>query len=307
MISSTSATAENKFNIYFLAGMFDALALKQKMKDLKKALILSAFFVLFFIAPFTNLTYADVCSSDNVTSEFEAAKVKWVYDGDTLLLSDKRKIRIIGIDTPEVKHHRQSAEAYGSKAREALRELLKKHNYRVLLKYGKEKHDRYKRVLAHVFLPDKTNISSWLLERGFAKTLSIPPNLDLADCYKQSERVAQRQSLKIWRLKSHQLKSVDNVSSRHKGYVRLKGVVSRVKQGKSIVIELVDSDTQIKISKSNVPYFKKISLGRLKDRVVIVSGVIKKRKRKRILYLSHPSQLEIIPTNRIKPSIKWSM
>lgn len=291
----------------------------KKIGFLKKALNLGAFFVsvvlistlIIVASSFNNSANAGTCSPSRVTGSFEKVKVKWVYDGDTVLLTDKRKIRIIGIDTPEVKHHRQSGQAFGAKAREALRELLKKHKYRVLLKFGSEKKDRYQRLLAHVYLPDKTNISTWLLEKGFAKTLSIPPNIKLADCYKQAERVAQRQSLKIWRLKQNQLKSINSLSSRFKGYVRLQGKVHEVKDyRKTKVIELdrgSGSPIVIKIKKKHLNYFKHISFNKLIDRKIKVTGMIKKRRKKRILYLSHPSQLEIIPINRVEPTIKWSL
>jgi len=291
----------------------------KKIAFFKKALSLSAFFVyvvlistlIIVASSFNNNANAGTCSPSRVLGAFEKATVKWVYDGDTVLLTDKRKVRIIGIDTPEVKHHKQSGQAYGAKAREALRELLKKHKYRVLLKFGSEKKDRYKRLLAHVYLPDKTNVSTWLLEKGFAKTLSIPPNIKLADCYKQSERVAQRQSLKIWRLKKNQLKNINALSSRFKGYVRLQGKVHDVKVSrKTRVIELDSgsgSPIVIKIRKKHLKYFKQFSFNKLIDRKINVTGMIKKRRKKRILYLSHPSQLEIIPINRVKPTIKWSL
>jgi len=87
---------------------------------------MGAFFVpvicAIFIIP---LTFAGEICPAPANCSLENAKVKWVYDGDTLLLTDKRKIRIIGVDTPETRHHKQRAEAYGAKAKEALREKLK--------------------------------------------------------------------------------------------------------------------------------------------------------------------------------------
>lgn len=83
--------------------------------------------------------------------------------------------------------------------------------------------------------------------------------------------------------------------------------MSKIKYGKGIVITFVDSSIQVKILKSNLRYFGDMALDELKERLIEVTGVIKKRNKKRILYLSHPSQLEIIPINKIKPSIKWSI
>lgn len=255
--------------------------------------------MLVFISSLNNLANADMCSSSNVSDSFERAHVKWVYDGDTLLLSDKRKIRLIGIDAPEVKHHRQAAQAFGAKAREALRALLKKYHYKIQLRFGKEQLDRYKRTLAHVYLADGTNVSNWLLERGFARTLAIPPNVKLAECYKQTERVAQQKQLRVWRLDTHRLKHAESLPLAYKGYVRLKGSVHRIAYSKkSLTIELVGKSNlpiYIKVRKNNLRYFKDLNMANLKDGNIMVTGMISKRYGKRILYLSHPSQLEIIP------------
>ena len=274
--------------------------------SLKKAFRKGAFFAfvcLIFLS--SSFTSAKNCTSDSLSSPVKA-KVKWVYDGDSLLLTDKRKIRIIGIDTPETKHHRQKAQAYGAKAREALRALLNKFNNQIMLRYGKERFDKYSRTLAHVYLPDGTNISNWLLARGFAKTLAFPPNVKLADCYKQSERVAQTQELRLWRYKGNQIKVANSLPRRISGYVRLIGTVSKIKHyKKSLVIEL-DSKSKrpilVRIKKRNLRYFTKIDPDKLWNKTILVTGILRNKKGKRTLYLTHSSQLDVI-----KESVKNSL
>jgi len=268
---------------------------------IKKALRKGAFFAFVsFVLLSSHFVNAENCNSNSLSSP-ESATVKWVYDGDTLLLTDKRKIRIIGIDTPETKHHKQKAQAYGAKAKEVLRELLKSFDYQVTLRYEKERKDRYERTLAHVYLPDGTNISNWLLEQGYAKTLAFPPNIALADCYKKSEEVAQAQLLKIWHFKGNQVKQADSLPRRINGYVRLEGTVSKIKHfRKSLIMELDSkskSHIQIKIKKRNVPYFSEIDPDKLWNKTIIVTGLLKNKKGKRILYLSHPSQLIVMNDN----------
>ena len=301
LISLTTATVEN--NDPFIEK--ELLMLNRHL--LKKALVMSAFFM--FLS-FSNIYAIENCAPP-LNSSAEKAKVKWVYDGDTLLLSDDRKIRIIGIDTPETRHHNQKAQAYGAKSREALRELLKHFNYNVSLHYGKERTDRYSRTLAHVYLPNGQNISSWLLEQGLAKILAIPPNVKLADCYKLAEKHAQQRSLKIWRLKSHKQKSATTLKRRIKGYVRLKGKIKSIKHNKkSVVIELesnIKRPISIKIKNKNMHYFNAINFKKLIDKYIIVSGMLKNKYGKRIIQLNHPSQLEFITTKKVVPTIKWSL
>ncbi len=284
----------------------------------KKALLKSAFLWLAFIG-FSSVYAADSCQLV-AESKVEKAIVKWVYDGDTLLVTDrngknKRKIRVIGIDTPEVKHHQQKAQLYGAKAREELRVLLKDENYQIFLEFDKEKYDRYKRILAHVYLANGKSISEWLLQRGFAKTLIIPPNVKHAECYKNAERQAQQQKLRLWKLKSNHVKTPQELKSRSKGYVRLKGKIAHIiKQKKTLVLELESNSKkpiQLRIRKKNLRYFKGIDPDRLIAQEVIVSGILKNKKGKRTITLNHSSQLERVLATKtgnkpIATTIKWS-
>ena len=253
--------------------------------------------------------FANNCSTHTLSSP-EKATVKWVYDGDTLLLTDKRKVRIIGIDTPEVKHHQQKAQPYGAKATEALRELLKKHEYKVVLRFGKEEKDRYSRLLAHVFTPGGTNLSTWLLEEGYARTLNIAPNVQLADCYRKAEQYAQKNTLKIWQQKSHQIKQAESLKARTKGYIRLKGKVKKIKHHKKSLAMELDSNfkhpIKIKVMKRNFPYFKNINFDKLWDQTIIVSGTLRNRKGRRSITLNHSAQMTVIQKERITPTIEWS-
>ena len=278
---------------------------------LKKALNLSAFFMLCILAFSPKLSLANNCVNNDLSPP-EKAIVKWVYDGDTLLLTDDRKIRVIGIDTPEVKHHKQKAQAYGAKAKEALRELLKKNDYKIFLRYGKEHLDKYSRILAHVYTLDGINISNWLLEKGFARTLSYPPNVLLADCYKESEKQAQQSKLRIWRLKSHQLKDAETLSIRKSGFVQLKGKVLKIKYNKkSIIMELASNKKRpirIKLRKKNLAYFKNLDLDKLWGQTIQISGILKSHRGKRTIYLNHPTQINSLKRKkkRVAPIIKWS-
>ena len=307
LTSSTTVTVENNKVITLRISYF------------KKALFTGAFFILLFFVSSTS--FAQQTCSLSPAAEIEYVKVKWVYDGDTLLVTDqkgnnKRKIRILGIDTPEVKHHQQKAQLYGSKAREELRALLKKHNYQIILEFDKDKRDRYERELAYTYLSNGDSISEWLLKRGYAKTLIIPPNVKHADCFKEAEKYAQREKLRLWKLKNNQIKTVSALKKITKGYIRLKAKIDRVKESKKTIILEVGSrfkkPLQLRIKKKNLGYFKSIKIDKLVNKEVLVTGRLKKKKGKRTINLYHSSQLELLSAlneqkNLIVPSIKWSL
>ncbi len=100
--------------------------------------------------------------------------VKWVDDGDTIVLSDGRHIRYIGINAPEIDHKNQKAEPYGYQAKLYNKRLvlLKK----VRLQFDQEKYDRYGRTLAYVFLPQGEFVNKEMVEKGYAYVLPRKPN-----------------------------------------------------------------------------------------------------------------------------------
>lgn len=221
-------------------------------------------------------------------------QVKWVYDGDTLLLKDGRKIRIIGINTPEVAHHKKKGERYGREATEQLRALLKQSNNRVRLELGKEKLDRYKRHLAHVFLPDGRDISLWMLKNGWATTMIFPPNTHYIEDYQQAEHTAQKKKLNIWRQKNHQIITSSQLKKSYTGYVRLKARIKKIKLRKKSVILQLDKKILIKLGKRYIKYFDTYDPKKLLHKNIIISGILRKHRGKRTITLRHPAQLDIL-------------
>lgn len=223
--------------------------------------------------------------------------VKWVYDGDTLLLNDKRKIRLIGINAPEVAHHKKKGQRYGREATEKLRELLKRASYKVRLERGEQKKDRYKRTLAHVFLPDGTDLSLWMLQNGFATLMTFPPNTRYITVYRKYERLAQKQKRNIWGQKNYQLLKPRQLKRAYRGYVRLKSTIKNIKITKKTIFLELDKKIFIKISKHSLHYFTHYDPKKRLHHDIIVSGFLQKSRGKRIINVRHPVQLEFEDQN----------
>ena len=135
------------------------------------------------------LSYPGTVRADCHADHFDATvKVDHVYDGDTLRLADGRKLRLIGINTPEIRHHGRPSEPLAREARQALISRLSGPVIHLL--YDQERYDRYRRVLAHVYSPAGESIQAWLLSQGYATTLVVPPNLINRACYRQAQSKA---------------------------------------------------------------------------------------------------------------------
>ena len=103
-------------------------------------------------------------------------------------------MRLIGIDTPEVFGE---VECYGRRAAEFVRRLLPLGTM-VRYRLGPEERDRYRRALVYVWLGDGRFLNRLLLARGYAQTLTIPPNVEYADEFAAAARRARLRGLGLW-------------------------------------------------------------------------------------------------------------
>ncbi len=122
--------------------------------------------------------------------------VKWVNDGDTIVLSDARHVRYIGINAPEIAHDNHKAQAFGYAAKKYNQSLVRSKNVR--LEFDKEKHDRYGRLLAYIFLLDGTFINKKMIEKGYAYVLYLKPNVKYDRVLLKAQRYAMSAKQGMW-------------------------------------------------------------------------------------------------------------
>ena len=117
-------------------------------------------------------------------------KVAFVVDGDTLILEDARKIRLIGVDTPETRDRNHPTEAWGPEATKFARDLVASSQGKVRLQFDDERLDKYNRYLAYVWTGDKklnAELSrSWLGE--------FTPGYRFSETIKRRFRVAEKKA-----------------------------------------------------------------------------------------------------------------
>lgn len=124
------------------------------------------------------------------------ATVAWVFDGDTIKLSNGTKIRYAGINTPEVAHDGQPAQPLADEAYLLNRRLTR--GGQVRIQVDKEKYDQYGRLLAYVFLPDGTFVNGALVEKGLAMVYTTPPNVRYDQDLLTLQRRAMREKVGLW-------------------------------------------------------------------------------------------------------------
>ena len=141
--------------------------------------------ILLFIA-FFNVSYTNV----------PLYTVKYVYDGDTILLHNGEKVRYLGIDAPEMGFESKKKEFMAEEARHYNHLLV--HRKKVRLEFDRHKRDPYGRLLAFIYLEQGVMVNDLLLERGLARIMVDDAKLRHFDQLLGHQRYAMKKQLGVW-------------------------------------------------------------------------------------------------------------
>lgn len=163
-------------------------------------------FVLFvtMIAQFTLLAEA---------RDRTAARLARIIDGDTLVvdLAGRREhVRLIGIDAPEKEFNDKAGfdarrtqrdvaaiVELGKRSRRQVETLLARESA-LQLEFDVEKRDRYGRILAYVYLSDGTMLNERIIDAGYARLMTKPPNVRHVDRLRAALARAKRGKHGLW-------------------------------------------------------------------------------------------------------------
>jgi endonuclease YncB( thermonuclease family) len=228
----------------------------------------------------------------------ETVRYQTIFDGDTILLEDGRKVRLIGINTPEIGRKGKPSQPFAIKAKQKLTILLSKSPY-LNLAYDLLKHDKYKRTLAYVYLPDGTDVQAEILSLGLATSIVIPPNEKNLNCYRKLEDKARQEYQGIWQLKNFKLINATDLTSKTKLYRFISGKVTSVKRKPHYIIIKLDHHLSIKLSaKAFLAYQFKQLLGRQ----IQVRGIVYSYRKKPGMSIYHPVNLTVIINSTSEPT-----
>lgn len=211
----------------------------------------------------------------------EPAVVEHVYDGDTVKLKDGRRVRVLGINAPEVDHGDEKVgQALGVDARDAAEAFISKNNT-VHLFYDQQKTDRYGRVLAHIYDSDGNSLAAGLLRAGLAFHVAVPPNLSLNDCLNAQESIARKKGLGVWSHPGWQVKQAALLTPSDTGFQRVTARVQAVTINHSVWLE-VDGPLVIQIPEGDLKNFSSVNWKIFDGKRVEVRGWVVERNARQL-------------------------
>jgi micrococcal nuclease len=120
-----------------------------------------------------------------------------VVDGDTIkvrLNGSTERVRVIGIDTPEL----SPRECYAQQAASRMQSLVQSKHVRLAADPTQDDRDRYDRLLRHVFLTDGRSVAQLLIAGGYGQEYTYDRAYAGQAAHLQAQRAAKAGRLGIW-------------------------------------------------------------------------------------------------------------
>lgn len=119
-----------------------------------------------------------------------------IIDGDTFEIETKQKVRLIGIDTPELNTtNRKAVDCFAEEAKEKLTRLILNKQVKFIKDISQT--DRYGRLLRYAYVGD-TFINKILIQEGFAYAATFPPDVKYKSVFLVAQQQAKENDEGLW-------------------------------------------------------------------------------------------------------------
>ena len=128
--------------------------------------------------------------------------IERVVDGDTVVLSNIGRARLIGINTPETvspaqRQRGEPPQCFGPEASEATKKLLPS-GTAVSVESDVEPTDRFRRSLVYLYTKDGGSVNELLIKQGFARAKAYKPNVAHRGEFEAAEAAAKSKGIGLW-------------------------------------------------------------------------------------------------------------
>ncbi|MDT8405899.1 MAG: thermonuclease family protein [Methylococcales bacterium] len=218
--------------------------------------------------------------------------IRHVIDGDTIVVSDNIHVRLLSINTPEIRRANKPGDPGGKQAKAALTALVA--GQRIRLEYDAERKDRYGRTLAQVFTESDVHVNAELLRQGWAMLAIHPPNLNYLKELTAAQQHAEQQRLGIWAMPRYQAKASTSLNPDNdiSGWQRLVGQVQSVKQGRKYLYLNLPGQVAARIALKQQHLFPNIK--RWAGKTVEIRGWPRRQRQSFVVPLRHGSDILIL-------------
>lgn len=219
-------------------------------------------------------------------------QVDYVYDGDTLVLENGERVRLLNINAPEISSRHRDGEQGGEAAKAWLKQQIG--NRPIYLRFDNEKRDKYDRLLAHIFLEDERHLNAEMLSEGLASLTVHPPNLLYVDQMQAAQQQAIDKQIGLWDGRAYPLKTTraDLETSARRGWQRWQITPTEIKTTRSQIWLMAGERLSLRIRKEQLTLFDDPQAYLNKN--LEVRGWLSRRGNDYFLQVLHPSAIDVL-------------
>ncbi len=168
-------------------------------KQLLHVLIISFVFILTLLSPPLNAQ-----QKTTVTRIIDGDIIQALYGGV------EKRIRLIGIDTPESRVNRKAKKyanmsendlktiiEMGKKAKAYVDGLVKRGDL-ITIEFDVQERDKYGRLLGYVYLSNGKMLNEEIVKSGYANVMTLPPNIKYKDKFLRAYKQARERKRGLW-------------------------------------------------------------------------------------------------------------
>lgn len=215
-----------------------------------------------------------------------------VTDGDTVVLDDDRRVRIIGINTLELNSARAPDRQWAVAAQSFLQKQLE--TGVVSLVSGQEEFDRHGRTLAHVLLEDGSSAAETLISHGLGLAIAVGANQRCAYQYESAEKTARKSGLGIWQKPGSWLHGSSPLTGAERGFHLITSVVTGIQESKNRTVLELQNGLRVVLNKHFLTALNHSADFSLQGERVEVRGWLGGSSGRQGLTLSHPTNLRVL-------------
>jgi micrococcal nuclease len=128
----------------------------------------------------------------------ELVRVTRVIDGDTIVLESGERVRLLGVNAPEVNNPKKPVEAFGKEAADFTRRMVEGKLVRLELDPNVRPRNKRSRTLAYVFLRDGTFLNAEIIKQGYGFAVTTFPPLKYEYDFRKLEVEARENRRGLW-------------------------------------------------------------------------------------------------------------
>jgi micrococcal nuclease len=219
----------------------------------------------------------------------QSAEVRYVLDGDTVILQNNQHVRLIGINAPELGKDGAPEQPLAIRARNRLAQLVQ--GQRVMLAFEHERQDHYGRLLAHIYLPDGRDVEEILLREGLAWAVAVPPNVDKLPALLTAENEARVTGRGVWGEPVYAPTPAERLTAQDTGFRFIEGTILRYQSHRKLIYFDLSPQVALVVTQED---WKKYHRGKPRDwvgRRVVARGWLTEFKGRLHLRVPLPAML----------------